>query len=141
MAARRVYISTAHDHSMLTGAVLQGLGNDGHIIQKWPRGRSYHDIATFRAPYTSGMYAPGNPPLLGLGLGAPPASITSSLDASAPPEVKRYLLSGEPVSQLANNVSLPLNQVPRLAYGIIALAATALSYYSYKRFKKLHPST
>jgi len=131
---RRLYVDNAHDHSMLTGAVLQGLGAD-HIIQKWPRGRSYHDIATFRAPYTSGYYQDGSL----MGLGAPPASITSSIDAAAPPEVKRYLLSGEPVSQLANNVSLPLNQVPRLAYGIIALAATALSYYSYKRFKKAHP--
>ncbi len=128
----RQYIDTAHSHAILTGAVLQGLGHDGHIIQKWPRGRSYHDIATFRAPYTTGMLNPR-----GLqGLGAPPATISSAISQVAPPNVKRFLLSGEPVSPLVNNVSLPFNQVPRLGYGIIAAGALALSYVSYKRFKK-----
>lgn len=128
----RQYISTAHNHAILTGAVLQGLGSDGHIIPSWPRGRSYHDIATFRAPYKTGMFNPN-----GLqGLGAPPATVPAAIDQSAPPNVKRFLLSGEPVSPLVNNVSLPFNQVPRLGYGLIAVGALALSYVSYKRFKK-----
>ncbi len=128
----RQYISTANSYSILKGAVLQGLGDGDHIIQKWPRGRSYHDIATFRAPYKSGYFQDGSL----LGLGAPPSNIAASIDSSAPPDVKRFLLSGEPVSPLSNNVALPFNQVPRLGYGIIAVAAIGLSYFSYKRFKK-----
>lgn len=131
MTTRRMYVSTAHDHSMLTGAVLQGLGAD-KILTHWPKGRSYNDIATFRAPYTTSYFQSGSL----LGLGAPPSSIASSIDQAAPPNVKRFLLSGEPVPALSNNVALPLNQVPRLGYGVIALGALALSYVSYKRFKK-----
>jgi len=118
---------------MLRGAVLQGLGGDV-ILQKWPKGRSYQDISHFRSPYKRGVFQTDNPALLGLGL--PPAGISASIDQSAPPDVKRFLLSGEPVSPLVNNVSLPANQVPRLGYGIIAVGALALSYFSYKRFKK-----
>lgn len=130
---RRLYADTAHDHSMLRGAVLQGLSGDV-ILQKWPRGRSYYDVSHFRSPYKNGVYQTDNPPLLGLG--SPPSSISASIDQSAPPDVKRFLLSGEPVSPLVNNMSLPTNQVPRMGYGIIALGALALSYVSYKRFKK-----
>lgn len=127
----RQYISTSASHSILTGAVLQGLGST--ILTKWPKGRSYHDIATFRAPYTNQVFNPTNQLL---GLGVPPTTIPAAIDANAPPNVKRFLLSGEPVSQLSNNVSLPFNQVPRLGYGILAVAAAGLSYYSYKKFKK-----
>ncbi|HEX3139413.1 MAG TPA: hypothetical protein VHQ87_05130 [Rhizobacter sp.] len=116
---------------MLTGAVLQGLGAD-KILTRWPRGRSYSDIATFRAPYKTSYFQDGSL----LGLGAPPSSIAASIDQAAPPNVKRFLLSGEPVPALANNVALPTNQVPRLGYGLIALGALTLSYVSYKRFKK-----
>ncbi len=129
----RLYADTAHDHSMLRGAVLQGLGGDV-ILQKWPKGRSYYDVSYFRSPYKRGVFQTDNPALLGLG--APPSGIAASIDQSAPPDVKRFLLSGEPVSPLVNNVSLPANQVPRLGYGVIALGALALSYVSYKRFKK-----
>jgi hypothetical protein len=129
----RLYTDTSHSYSILRGAVLQGLGKDD-IIMKWPRGRSYHDVSYFRSPYKRGMYNSDNPQLLGLG--APPSSVAAQIDQSAPPNVKRFLLSGEPVSPLVNNISLPFNQVPRLGYGIIAALAAGLSYYSYKRFKK-----
>ena len=102
------------------------------MLAKWPAGRSYHDVSRFRSPYSSGYFQDGSL----LGLGVPPTSIPGAIDANAPPNVKRFLLSGEPVSQISNNVSLPFNQVPRLGYGIIALGAAALSYYSYKQFKK-----
>ncbi len=133
MTTRRLYMDNAHDHAMLTGAVLQGLGGET-ILNRWPKGRSYHEVALFRAPYTRGVYQTDNPPLLGLG--AVPASIAASIDQASPPNVKRFLLSGEPVPALSNNVALPLNQVPRLGYGVIAVGALALSYFSYKRFKK-----
>lgn len=136
MKTRRLYADTAHDHSMLTGAVLQGLGHD-KILTHWPKGRSYSDIATFRAPYTSSYFQSGSL----LGLGAPPSSIAAAIDQAAPANVKRFLLSGEPVPALSNNVSLPLNQVPRWGYGVMAAGALALGYVSYKRFKKSKSGT
>jgi len=132
MTTRRLYVDNAHDHAMLVGAVLQGLGTDT-VLQRWPKGRSYHDVSLFRAPYTRGVYQTDNPPLLGLG--APPATIAAAIDQAAPPNVKRFLVSGEPVPALANNFALPTNQVPRLGYALIALGALALGYVSYKRFK------
>lgn len=131
MKTRRLYADTAHDHAILMGAVLQGLGSNT-ILTQWPKGRSYSDISHFRSPYTRGYYQDGSL----LGLGAPPSTIAAAIDQSAPPNVKRFLLSGEPVPALANNVALPTNQVPRLGYGLIAAGALALSYVSYKRFKK-----
>jgi len=130
---RRLYADTANSYSILSAAVLQGLGAN-NILPPWPRGRSYSDIATFRGPYVSGMYQPGARPLLGLG--DVPSAVAASAAQSAPPDVKRFLISGEPVPKLVNNVSLPFNQVPRMGYGVIALAALGLSYFSYKRFKK-----
>ena len=128
---KRMYVDSANSYAILKGAVLQGLGEDT-ILTHWPKGRSYNDIATFRAPYANSYFQSGSL----LGLGAPPATITSAIDQSAPPNLKRYLVSGEPVPALSNNVSLPFNQVPRLGYGIIAAAAAGLAYFSYKRFKK-----
>lgn len=131
--SRRLYTDTAHSYSILRGAVLQGLGsNGGTILTEWPKGRSYHDVSYFRSPYKHGMY---NPNQL-LGLGAVPSTVAAAVDQNAPPNVKRFLLSGEPVSKIENNVSLPFNQVPRIGYGLLALGAVALSYVSYKRFKK-----
>ena len=129
----RLYVSTADSYAILKGAVLQGLGAD-EIFTRWPKGRSYHDIAWFRSPYRSGYYQDGSL----LGLGAAPSSVAAAVDQSAPPHLKRFLLSGEPMPQLENNVSLPLNQVPRVAYGIMAVAAVGLCYVSYKRYKKAH---
>ncbi len=131
MSTRRLYIDQAHDHSFLTGATLQGLGED-MILKKWPSGRTYHDVGRFRSPYTSAYYQSGSL----LGLGDVPSGIAANIDRAAPPDVKRFLLSGEPVPKLTTNVSLPFNQIPRLGYGIIAVAAAGLSYFSYKRFKK-----
>lgn len=131
MTTRRLYVDPANSYAILNAAVLQGLGAD-KILTKWPRGRSYNDIATFRAPYTTSYFQDGSL----LGLGAPPAAIPGAISSNAPPNLKRYLLSGEPVPALANNVALPTNQIPRLGYGLIAIGALALSYVSYKRFKK-----
>lgn len=127
----RLYTDTSHSYSILRGAVLQGLGAD-EIFMKWPKGRSYHDIAWFRSPYRSGYYQDGSL----LGLGAAPSSVAAAVDNVPPPHLKRFLLSGEPMPALENNVSLPLNQVPRLGYGLIAAGALALCYVSYKRHKK-----
>ncbi len=136
--SQRMYTDTSHSYSILRGAVLQGLGsNDGTILTKWPKGRSYYDVSYFRSPYKRGMYNPTNQLL---GLGAVPSTVAAAVDQNAPPNVKRFLLSGEPVSKLENNVALPFNQVPRIGYGILALGAAALSYVSYKRFKKQHRS-
>lgn len=133
---KRLYVDPANSYAILNGAVLQGLGQD-KILGPWPKGRSYHDIATFRAPYVNQVFNPTNQLL---GLGALPTTIAGAIDEAAPPNTKRFLLSGEPVPKLSNNVSLPLNQVPRIGYGILALAAAGLSYFSYKRFKKAKQS-
>jgi hypothetical protein len=134
--SRRMYTDTAHSYSILRGAVLQGLGN-GTILKQWPPGRSYHDVSYFRSPYKHGMYNPTNQLL---GLGAVPSTVAAAVSQNAPPNVKRFIVGGEPVPRLENNVSLPLNQVPRIGYGILALGAAALSYVSYKRFKKAQKS-
>jgi len=80
------------------------------------------------------MFNSSNPALLGLG--DVPSTGAANIDRAAPPDLKRFLLSGEPVPKLTTNVSLPFNQVPRIGYGIIAAVAAGLSYFSYKRFKK-----
>lgn len=129
--SNRQYIDVSNSYSILKGAVLQGLGAET-ILTQWPKGRSYHDVSYFRSPYKHGYFQDGSL----LGLGAAPSSVAAQVDANAPPDVKRFLLSGEPVSNLSNNVALPFNQMPRLGYGLIALGAAALGYVSYKRFKK-----
>jgi hypothetical protein len=131
MTTRRLYIDPANSYAILNAAVLQGLGSN-NILTKWPKGRSYNDIATFRAPYTTSYFQDGSL----LGLGAVPASAASAIATKAPPNLKRYLLSGEPMPALANNVALPTNQIPRWAYAVMAVGAGALGYVSYKRFKK-----
>ncbi len=70
------------------------------------------------------------------GFGAVPANLPAAIDQNAPPDVKRFLLAGEPVPSTTRDLTLPFNQVPRLAYGIIALAGAGIAYASYKRFKK-----
>ena len=74
-------------------------------------------------------------------LGAVQASESALIDQQAPGSVKRYLLSGDPVSPLRSNLTLPFNQVHPYVYGAIALAAAATSYVSYKRWKKLNPKS
>jgi hypothetical protein len=138
MTTRRLYVENANNHAILNGAVLQGLGAD-KILSHWPKGRSYNDIATFRAPYTTSYFQDGS--LLGLGAAQAPGLgerqlLAIHIASNAPPNLKRYLLSGEPMPALANNVALPTNQIPRWAYAVMAVGAGALGYVSYKRFKK-----
>lgn len=127
----RLYVDNANAYAILSAAVLQGLGSAAPNTT-WPRGRTYWDIATFRAPYTTGYYQDGSL----LGLGAPPASLSQGIDATAPPHLKRFILSGEPMPTLAKNAALPFNQIPRAVYGVAAVAGLALAYVSHKRFKK-----
>lgn len=70
------------------------------------------------------------------GYGAVPGNLPAAIDQFAPPDVKRYLLAGEPPSSTTRDLTLPFNQIPRLAYGIIALASVGIAYASYKRHKK-----
>jgi hypothetical protein len=153
---RRVYTEVANSYAPFTQAVLQGvsgsLGADKTDRNGWPAGRSYVGIAHFRAPYDEFSYFQDNT-LSGLGtnatlkcgpfvqtLGAVASSEMDAMSAEAPGAVKRFLLSGEPVSPLRNNVTLPFNQVHPYVYGGIALAALVTSYYSYKTWKKTHPT-
>lgn len=146
--ARRVYVESANSYAPFRQAVLQGLGADpGLAANGWPKGRSYIGIAHFRAPYDEFSYFQDNT-LQGLGavqgsytstLGSIASSEMDAMTAQAPGNVKRFLLSGEPVSTLRSNVQLPFNQVHPYVYAGIALAALGTSYVSYKRWKKNHP--
>lgn len=159
---RRVYTETANSYAPFRQAQLQGLGlatplapASGGKLDKngWPIGRSYVGIAHFRAPYDEFSYfQDGTLQGLGMsnqeanyvsvkGLGALTASEVPQIDQQAPGSVKRYLLSGDPVSPLRSNLTLPFNQVHPYVYGAIAFAAAATSYVSYKRWKKLNPKS
>lgn len=154
---RRVYTEVASSYAPFNQAVLQGLGqapvgvyaSDNTDRSGWPKGRSYVGIAHFRAPYDEFGYFQDNT-MQGLGhsnyvsvkgigalAGIDPTEMIA-LDAQAPGAVKRFLLSGEPVSSLRSDVTLPFNQVHPYVYGAVALAALATSYLSYKRWKKTH---
>ncbi len=157
---RRVYTETANSYAPFRQAQLQGLGlatplapATGAKLDKngWPIGRSYVGIAHFRAPYDEFSYFQDGT-LQGLGmsnqeanysptLGAVQASEAALIDQQAPGSVKRYLLSGDPVSPLRSNLTLPFNQVHPYVYGAIAALAAATSYVSYKRWKKLNPKS
>lgn len=149
---RRVYTETANSYAPFRQAQLQGLGLAKLDSHGWPVGRSYVGIAHFRAPYDEFSYfqdnslqglgacSVTNPPYVQVkGLGALSASEVPQIDQNAPGAVKRYLLSGDPVSPLRGNVTLPFNQVHPYVYGAIAALAAATSYVSYKRWKKLNP--
>jgi hypothetical protein len=72
-----------------------------------------------------------------MGLGAGPSgSVTNAIDQNASPNVKRFLIAGEPVPTLGRDISLPFNQTSRMAYAIIGVVALGISYVSYKQFKK-----
>lgn len=154
---RRVYTETANSYSPFRQAQLQGLGLSSGPVRKldkngWPVGRSYVGIAHFRAPYDEFSYFQDNS-LQGLGacsvmnspyvqvagLGALTSSEVPQIDQNAPGAVKRFLLSGDPVSPLRGDVTLPFNQVHPYVYGAIAVIAAATSYVSYKRWKKSNP--
>lgn len=156
---RRVYTETANSYAPFRQAQLQGLGaiplaKSGGTLNRdgWPVGRSYVGIAHFRAPYDEFSYFQDNS-LQGLGmsannnmqanytptLGAVQASETTQLNQEAPGAVKRFLLAGDPVSPLRQNITLPFNQVHPYVYGALAAAAAVTSYLSYKRWKKLNP--
>ena len=125
---KRLYVSTANRFAPLDELYpLQGLGSNA-----WPRGRSYYDVSQFLAPYRVGYFQDGSLQ----GLGAPSSSITAAVDQNAPPNVKRFLIAGEPVPTLGRDASLPFNQISRTAYAVTALVALGISYVSYKQFKK-----
>lgn len=152
---RRVYVDRSHAHAPFENAVLQGLGSNG-----WPAGRSYVDVAHFRAPYDEFGYfqdntlqglgrshmnspSPRNSPVdsgyvSASGLGSVAGQEMDAISAQAPGAVKRFLLAGDAVSSLRADVTLPFNQIHPYVYGGIALAALATSYVSYKKWKKAH---
>ncbi len=149
---RRVYVDRSHAHAPFENAVLQGLGASDR--NGWPEGRSYVDIAHFRAPYDEFGYFQDNT-LQGLGnshmnspiassyvsvsgLGSIEGAEIDAIGTQAPGAVKRFLLAGDRVSSLRADVTLPFNQIHPYVYGGIALAALATSYVSYKKWKKAH---
>lgn len=161
--ARRVYTDVSDSYAPFRNAVLQGLGAATPLAVKgklnsegWPVGRSYVGTAHFRAPYDEfGYFQDGTLNGLGqipmqnsptrdaysamAGLGAVAAAETAQVAQLAPGAVKQFILSGDPVSPLRGNVTLPFNQVHPYVYGGLALAALATSYVTYKKWKKTQP--
>jgi hypothetical protein len=132
---RRTYVEVANSYAPFTQAVLQGLGEETQLQNGWPAGRSYIGIAHFRAPYDEfGYFQDGTLQ----GLGAVASNEMLAIDNRAPGAVKRFLLAGDPVSSLRADVTLPFNQIHPYVYGVLAVAAAATSYVSYKRWKKSH---
>jgi len=134
---KRIYVSTADRYAPLDSFHdIQGLG----ASNQWPAGRSYYDVSQYRAPYRVGYFQDGS--LMGLGAirtlaaGAPAGAVESAIDQNAPPDVKRFLIAGEPVPTLSRDLSLPFNQTSRTAYAIIGVLALGISYVSYKQFRK-----
>ncbi len=135
----RLYVDVSSAHAPFQHAVLQGTGALGAFPQ-WPNGRSYWDVSQYRQPYKNTFYSDGSDqfPFPGpySGLGAPSPAIASAIDQNAPPDVKRFLLSGEPVPTLSRDLALPFNQVPRWGYAVLSVLALGVAYASYKQFKK-----
>lgn len=120
---RRMYLSTADFRAPFDAADLQGLGKSD---KRWPAGRSYWTTANFRSPYDDGYF---QNTLFGV-----PADFDPSKDA--PPLVRRYVISGEPVPTTLRDAMVPFNQVSRWVYVGTGLVALFAAYRSYKRWKK-----
>lgn len=122
---RRVYADTSAFRSPYSSPnlTLTGLG------AAWPPGRSYQDVSHFVAPYRTGMFQSNQ--LFGLGDTMPQQTI-----ARLPPELQRYVVSGEPMGTFRRDLSAASSQVPRWAYAILMVGTGYMGYRSYKAWKK-----
>ena len=66
-----------------------------------------------------------------------PALVTSGADqlASGPPAFAAFVQSGAPMPTLRRNITTAFNQIPRWAYGLVALVTFYGAYKSYKTWK------
>lgn len=116
---KRVYASTADFRAPFDSAVLSGMGAVS---------RHYMDVANFRAGYDNGYFQDNS--LFGLGA-VPPAAITQT--SALPVAFRRYVETGVPMASWRRDLGAATNQVPRWAWGLIAVGALALAYRSWPK--------
>ena len=115
---RRTYADVSDWRAPFDSAVLQGLG----VVS-----RHYADIANFRAGYDDGYFQDNS--LLGLGV------VTVPSMAAAPVAFRRYLEAGAPMPSWRRDLGAATNQIPRWAWGLMAVGALALAYRGFKAAK------
>lgn len=121
----RHYVSTADFRAPYDPVDFQGLGQLAR--PRFKPGRSYWSTAEFRAPYDRGYFQ--NNQLFGVPTNYDPA-------ANAPPLVRRFVVSGEPVPTTLRDAATPLNQVNRWVYAGLGAASLIFGYRSFKKWKK-----
>lgn len=119
----RQYVSTASFRAPFNDAVLQGLG----AVR-----RDYLDVANFRAGYDDGYFQDNS--LFGLG------AVTVPNVSAAPVAFRRYLEAGAPMPTWRRDLGAATNQIPRWAWGLMAVGALALAYGGFKAAKKKSPT-
>jgi hypothetical protein len=117
--AKRTYADTSNFRAPFDAAVLQGLGT---VV------RSYQDVANFRAGYDDGYFQDNS--LFGLG------AVTVPSMSAAPAALRRYLEAGAPMPTWRRDLGAATNQIPRWAWGLMAVGALALAYRGFKAAKK-----
>lgn len=139
-----MYISTADFRAPFDPVDFQGLGavnltaerrrlaglgavNLTAERRRWPKRRSYWDTGNFRAPYDDGYFQ--NNQLFGV-----PSEL--NLSVAAPPLVRRFIASGEPVPTTLRDVTIPFNQVNRWVYALLGVGAFGMSFVAYRKWKK-----
>ena len=129
--AKHVYVDPSKFRAPLNypNLTLTGLGED--LRSKWPAGRSYVDVSRFQAPYLDYYFQ--NNQLFGLGANA------VGIPAKIPPDFDTYLKTGAPMSTVRRDLGSALAQVPRIAWGLLALGAGYMTYKAHKLYKSELP--
>lgn len=125
---KRVHIDVSNFRAPFDSVAFAGMGQT-----EWPLRRSYWNTSDFRAPYDK-------PALINatlMGLGGPPTVPAADL---LPDRFRRYVLTGEPMTNVLGAAQAATNQVPRWAWALLALGASALAYRAWKE-RKHQPST
>ncbi len=125
---KRVAVDVSNFRAPFDSVPFAGLGQ-----VSWPPGRSYWNTSDFRAPYDKSALV--NASLLGLG--APPVVPAADL---LPDRFRRYVLTGEPMTNVVGTAQSATNQVPRWAWALLALGASTLAYRAWKEHKRAHPT-
>lgn len=131
MAGRRIYGDVSQFRAPFNMAQVSGLGGPSYSVDGWPKGRRYYSTANFRAPYDTGYFGDGS-------LGSMPGA---EIVARAPIAFKNYVDQGIPMPTLGRDLAAASAQIPQWVWLASAAAAAAGSYYTYKAFKKKHPSS
>lgn len=118
---RRVMTDVSNFRAPFDAVPFAGLGS-------WPAGRSYWNVSNFRAPYEANLM---NATLQGLGA----TPVVPAAD-SLPDRFRRYVMTGESMSNVLGTAQTAMNQVPRWAWALVMVGTAALAYRSYKAHKR-----